>query len=105
MLTNHVLMMCFSVDLSCGDKTSQTVSYFKSADYPSTTRESTVCVLTVDLKNDVQQVLLEFTMMELSRPSEGDCENDQFIISGYNMNFKVPILCGINTGQHRKFYN
>lgn len=62
-----------------------------------------VCVLTLELKSDVQQVLLEFILMELNRPSEGDCENDQFIVSGHNINFKVPVLCGINTGQHSKF--
>lgn len=98
-----IFLVSFSVDTSCGDKTSQMVSYFKSANYPTTTREAMVCVLTLDLKNNVQQVLLEFVLMELNRPSEGDCESDQFIVSGYNINFKVPILCGINTGQHSKF--
>lgn len=92
-----------SVETSCGDKTNQMVSYFKSVNYPITTREAMICVLSLELRKNVKQVLLEFVMMELNRPTEGDCENDQFIVSGYNMNFKVPTLCGINTGQHSEY--
>ncbi|XP_013173137.1 PREDICTED: uncharacterized protein LOC106121855 [Papilio xuthus] len=36
----------------------------------------------------------------LMLPSSGTCVQDQFVISGQNANQVIPILCGINTGQH-----
>ncbi|EDV98624.1 uncharacterized protein LOC6569972 [Drosophila grimshawi] len=84
----------------CGDVTSQQTVYFESPNYPQPVREMMICVLIVNVKKGVQQLRLDFQMFELSRPSNGDCLDDQFIISGYNANFKIPMLCGINTGQH-----
>lgn len=42
---------------------------------------------------------------QLNPPIDGECVSDQFIISGQSMNSPVPIICGINSGQHsKKFY-
>ncbi|XP_064550423.1 uncharacterized protein LOC135436670 [Drosophila montana] len=84
----------------CGDVTSQQTVYFESPNYPQAVRESMICVLTINVRKGVQQLRLDFQMFELSRPTNGDCIDDQFIISGHNANFHIPILCGINTGQH-----
>ncbi|EDW49486.1 uncharacterized protein LOC6619089 [Drosophila sechellia] len=84
----------------CGDVTSQQILYFESPNYPNAVREMMICVLIINVKKGVQQLRLDFQMFELSRPSNGDCVDDQFIVSGHNTNFQIPILCGINTGQH-----
>ncbi|KAH8399483.1 hypothetical protein KR215_011695 [Drosophila sulfurigaster] len=84
----------------CGDVTSQQTVYFESPNYPQAVREMMICVLIVNVRKGVQQLRLDFQMFELSRPTNGDCIDDQFIISGHNTNFNIPILCGINTGQH-----
>ncbi|EDV48506.1 uncharacterized protein LOC6553815 [Drosophila erecta] len=84
----------------CGDVTSQQILYFESPNYPNAVREMMICVLIINVKQGVQQLRLDFQMFELSRPSNGDCVDDQFIVSGHNTNFQIPILCGINTGQH-----
>ncbi|KAL7728449.1 hypothetical protein ACLKA6_005208 [Drosophila palustris] len=84
----------------CGDVTSQQTVYFESPNYPQAVREMMICVLIVSVRNGVQQLRLDFQMFELSRPTNGDCLDDQFIISGHNANFHIPVLCGINTGQH-----
>ncbi|XP_017959057.1 uncharacterized protein LOC108653207 [Drosophila navojoa] len=84
----------------CGDVTSQQIVYFESPNYPQAVREMMICVLIINLRQGVQQLRLDFQMFELSRPTDGDCLDDQFIISGHNANFQIPILCGINTGQH-----
>ncbi|XP_034487949.1 uncharacterized protein LOC117792093 [Drosophila innubila] len=84
----------------CGDVTSQQTVYFESPNYPQPVREMMICVLIVNVRKGVQQLRLDFQMFELSRPTNGDCLDDQFIISGHNPNFRIPMLCGINTGQH-----
>lgn len=35
-------------------------------------------------------------------PTNGTCVDDEFVISGQSINQYVPIICGINTGQHSK---
>ncbi|XP_017488921.1 PREDICTED: uncharacterized protein LOC108377170 [Rhagoletis zephyria] len=84
----------------CGGTTKQSVVYFESPNYPDPVREMLICVLIINLRDNVQQLRLDFIMFELNRPTDGDCMDDQFIVSGQNINFVVPILCGINTGQH-----
>uniref|UniRef100_A0A1I8PBI4 CUB domain-containing protein n=1 Tax=Stomoxys calcitrans TaxID=35570 RepID=A0A1I8PBI4_STOCA len=84
----------------CGDNTEQSVTYFESPNYPQSYREAMICVLIVNIRKNVQQVRVDFLMFELNRPTDGNCEDDQFVVSGQNVNFAVPILCGINTGHH-----
>nr|XP_014089499.2 uncharacterized protein LOC106617050 [Bactrocera oleae] len=84
----------------CGDTTKQSVVYFESPNYPNPVREMLICVLIINLRDNVQQLRLDFIQFEINRPNDGDCLEDQFIVSGHNINFVVPILCGINTGQH-----
>ncbi|XP_039947908.1 uncharacterized protein LOC120766453 [Bactrocera tryoni] len=84
----------------CGDTTKQSVVYFESPNYPNPVREMLICVLIINLRDNVQQLRLDFIQFEINRPTDGDCVEDQFIVSGQNINFAVPILCGINTGQH-----
>ncbi|EDW83807.2 uncharacterized protein Dwil_GK13805 [Drosophila willistoni] len=84
----------------CGYTTSQQIVYFESPNYPNAVREMMICVLIINVRKGLKQLRLDFQMFELSRPTNGDCLDDQFIVSGHNTNFQIPILCGINTGQH-----
>ncbi|XP_037892572.1 uncharacterized protein LOC119639340 [Glossina fuscipes] len=84
----------------CGDTTDQPIAYFESPKYPQPVHEMLICVLIINLRKNVQQLRLDFLTFELSRPTDGDCLEDQFTISGQNINFEVPTLCGVNTGHH-----
>ncbi|XP_055371503.1 uncharacterized protein LOC129605639 [Condylostylus longicornis] len=77
-----------------------TVSYFQNIEYPQPSLESIVCTFTIALNENIQQILLEFLIFELRRPTDGNCDDDEFLVTGQNRNFIVPLLCGINTGQH-----
>ncbi|RWS04237.1 uncharacterized protein B4U79_12545, partial [Dinothrombium tinctorium] len=46
------------------------------------------------------QLRLDFIDFELNQPSNGNCESDQFVVTGQNANSIVPALCGFNSGQH-----
>ncbi|CAD6995822.1 unnamed protein product [Ceratitis capitata] len=87
----------------CGATTKQSVVYFESPNYPNPVHDMLICVLIINLRDNVQQLRLDFIMFEINRPTDGDCVDDQFVVSGQNINFVVPILCGINTGQHSKY--
>ncbi|KAM7362316.1 uncharacterized protein ACRADG_013081 [Cochliomyia hominivorax] len=94
------LGVCCIFLVGCGDTTAQSIAYFESPNYPQPVREMMICVLIINLRKNVQQLRLDFLMFELNRPTNGNCDDDQFIVSGQNINFVVPVLCGINTGQH-----
>lgn len=98
------------------------VSYFQSPNWPEASKDRIVCTLTLDLQPDVLQVLVEFLTFEVSishqkilrnsensfemplfqlkAPTDGSCDDDQFVITGQNQNSPVPTMCGINNGQH-----
>lgn len=88
------------VQMSCGGKTQQSISYFQSPSFPVPYEKQLDCNLVVDLRRDTSQVLLEFEAFELRPPLNGDCIDDRFIVTGQNVNSGVPVICGINTGQH-----
>lgn len=80
--------------------TRQNISYFKSPNYPAAHQARLVCTLTLELWPNVRQVLVELLFFELKPPVDGTCSDDQFVVTGQNVNSQVPILCGINSGQH-----
>lgn len=83
--------------------THQNVTYFESPQFPLASQSNLgSCSLTLLLARDVKQVLVDFLFFELLPPTDGDCEDDRLIIMGQAMNYDVPIICGINTGQHSK---
>jgi hypothetical protein len=66
----------------------------------SRTNEGETVVAVLKPSSDKVQMLLEFTMFDIMGPTEGECDNDTFIITGYTGRQQVPILCGENTGKH-----
>ncbi|XP_065083401.1 uncharacterized protein LOC135705554 [Ochlerotatus camptorhynchus] len=92
--------VCCVFQLGCNDQTAQNISYFQSPNYPAAMRTKLTCSFTVALRWNVRQVLLEFIFFEMGPPTEGNCLEDQLIISVQNGYLRYPILCGVNSGQH-----
>lgn len=84
--------------------THQNVTYFESPNFPLASRNNLgSCILTVLLQRNVRQVLVEFVFFELLPPTDGDCLDDRFYVSGQPASNNVPTICGIATGQHSEF--
>lgn len=102
LMLQAVDMPLLPVQLGCNDQTAQNISYFQSPNYPAALRTKLTCTFTVALRWNVRQVLLEFIFFEMGPPTEGNCLGDQLIVTVQNGYQKWPVLCGINSGQHRK---
>lgn len=94
--------ICCVFKMSCNGFTSQDVSYFESPGYPAPSLNPLSCSMAVLLKPKTQQLLLELEFFELLPPINGTCVTDKFVVLGQSINKRIPILCGINTGQHSK---
>ncbi|KAL9695523.1 hypothetical protein quinque_014808 [Culex quinquefasciatus] len=92
--------VCCVFQLGCNDQTAQNISYFQSPGYPTAVQTKLTCSLTVALRWNTRQVLLELIFFEMGPPREGNCLEDQLIVTVQNTHRKYPILCGINSGQH-----
>ncbi|XP_058448443.1 uncharacterized protein LOC131428477 [Malaya genurostris] len=92
--------VCCVFQLGCSEHTAQNISYFQSPGYPMAVQTRLACSLAVGLRWNVRQVLLEFVFFEMAPPIDGNCLDDQLIISVQNSYRKYPALCGINSGQH-----
>ncbi|XP_053699105.1 uncharacterized protein LOC128746079 [Sabethes cyaneus] len=92
--------ICCVFRLGCSEKTVQNITYFQSPNYPLAVRTRLTCTLSVGLRWNVRQVLLEFIFFEMAAPVNGNCVEDLLIISVQNSYRKYPIMCGINSGQH-----
>ncbi|XP_031766590.2 uncharacterized protein LOC113509880 [Galleria mellonella] len=92
---------CCVNEFKCDDHASALVGWFTNPGFPSPSMERLSCTITLSkASEDIKQIRLDFVNFELLPPSAGTCEEDQFIVSGQNINNVIPILCGINTGQH-----
>ncbi|KAJ0183295.1 hypothetical protein K1T71_001271 [Dendrolimus kikuchii] len=86
---------------TCEGSTSTSTSWFTNPDFPSPSTGRMLCTFTLNKATDeIKQIRLDFLSFEMLPPAAGACQQDQFVISGQNMNSIIPILCGINTGQH-----
>ncbi|CAL8082881.1 unnamed protein product [Orchesella dallaii] len=92
--------VCCVFSKSCGASTNQNCTYFTHNGYPSSYDGTGSCQLTVyKCSPDVCQIKLEFDSFNIAQPGpNGVCNNDQFIVSGSTT--AVPIVCGVNTGNH-----
>ncbi|XP_077301167.1 uncharacterized protein LOC143921689 [Arctopsyche grandis] len=93
--------VCCKFQYTCGEQTSSNCSTFTNPGFPSSTEDRLSCTLTIHKASlEVKQLRLSFVLMELQPPRNGTCVDDQFVITGQNVNNVVPIICGINNGQH-----
>ena len=97
-----ILIKLLPVQITCGAQINQEVAYFENPNYPMPFSEVLDCSGTISLMPNVEQILLEFIKLELRPPLNGDCNEDRLLISGQSINHIVPIICGINNGQHSK---
>lgn len=102
--SNCAFSINFIVKLTCNGYSDQTVVYFESPGYPSPFSSELSCSAAIVLKRATQRLLLEFEFFELLPPIDGNCATDKFVISGQNPNKHLPVLCGVNTGQHCKYF-
>ncbi|KAM3965022.1 uncharacterized protein ACR2FA_000919 [Aphomia sociella] len=92
---------CCVNQFQCDDNTDAFIGWFTNPGFPSPSTERLSCTVTLNkASEDIKQIRLDFVNFELLPPLAGTCEDDQFIVSGQNINNVIPILCGINTGQH-----
>ena len=85
--------------------TDATISYFTSPGFPSSVRESFSYSLTVEVRDDVDQLLVEFVSFELAAGPRGCRDNDfvEIIAPTYAGGILGPgnsKFCGLNTDQH-----
>ncbi|KAG6450813.1 hypothetical protein O3G_MSEX006803 [Manduca sexta] len=93
--------ICCVNQFLCDEKSAASVGWFNNPDFPSPTSERLSCAFTLEKASaNIKQLRIDFAAFELLPPTGGVCQQDQFVISGQNINNIMPILCGINTGQH-----
>ncbi|XP_053686199.1 uncharacterized protein LOC128735735 [Sabethes cyaneus] len=92
--------VCCTFVQSCGATTSQNVTYFTNAGYPTPYNGGGTCAITVvPPDNTVCQLRVDFTTLSLAQPNgDGVCSIDNVQISGGSS--AVPVICGDNNGQH-----
>ncbi|XP_045449616.1 uncharacterized protein LOC123658218 [Melitaea cinxia] len=92
---------CCVILFTCDDRSSSSTGWFTNPGFPTPTSDRLSCTFTLDKYSEqVKQIRLDFMNFEILPPTAGICEQDQFFVTGQNINSVVPILCGINTGQH-----
>ncbi|XP_047522014.1 uncharacterized protein LOC125060930 isoform X2 [Pieris napi] len=92
---------CCIVQFTCESRSASPKGWFTNREFPLPTLDRLSCTITLEKAwPEVKQLRLDFLTFELLPPNSGNCEQDQFIITGQDVNNVLPILCGINTGQH-----
>ncbi|XP_046978214.1 uncharacterized protein LOC124543928 isoform X3 [Vanessa cardui] len=92
---------CCVMQFTCDGRSSSPSVWFTNPGYPTPSPDRLSCSFTLEKYSDeVKQIRLDFKSFEILPPTAGSCEQDQFLVTGQNVNNVIPILCGINTGQH-----
>nr|XP_034829453.1 uncharacterized protein LOC117986689 [Maniola hyperantus] len=92
---------CCVTLFNCEGRSSAPIGWFNNPGYPSPSSERLSCTFTLDkFSVHIKQIRLDFIHFELLPPTAGLCEQDQFQVLGQKANNFIPILCGINSGQH-----
>ncbi|CAB3226793.1 unnamed protein product [Arctia plantaginis] len=92
---------CCVTQFQCDDRSAAQTGWFTNPSFPLPNTERLTCDIALDKSSDdIKQIRLDFNLFEILPPVNGVCQDDQFIVSGQNVNNVIPILCGINTGQH-----
>ncbi|XP_038213999.1 uncharacterized protein LOC119833864 [Zerene cesonia] len=92
---------CCIVQFGCDMESAAPSGWFTNTEFPLPNTDRLSCAVTLHKSSqDVQQIRLDFLNFEILPPTAGNCEQDQFIVTGQNVNNIIPIICGVNTGQH-----
>lgn len=93
-----------SVEISCGDFSSERFLYFRNPGFPAPYRQQRMCRVRVGKHNkSVCQYRVDLLTFDLAPPLYGNCSQDIFVVSGQNENNVVPKICGRNSGQHCEY--
>ncbi|XP_054166089.1 uncharacterized protein LOC128963602 [Oppia nitens] len=93
--------ICCFFQVTCGGTIVNNGTYFRNPNAPSPYTDSRACSVTVQrIRPDICQIRLDFLVFDLSRPREGTCDSDRFVVNGQTQNNIIPPICGYNTGQH-----
>jgi len=97
---------CCTYEYEDQSTTNETIVFFQSPMYPSTRRNSMASSLSIEIRKDVTQVLIEFEDFEMPIGTGPSCLPNDYIeiISPFSPNGVFGPgnnkLCGVNTGQH-----
>eukprot|EP00088_Acartia_fossae_P036809 TRINITY_DN379_c0_g1_i2.p1 TRINITY_DN379_c0_g1~~TRINITY_DN379_c0_g1_i2.p1 ORF type:complete len:692 (+),score=142.29 TRINITY_DN379_c0_g1_i2:51-2126(+) len=98
-------LCCCQHSFDTDASTNATISYFTSPGFPSTVRHSFSTALSLEVRDDVDQILVEFVAFELPAGPEG-CTDGDFIeviaptAAGGILGPGNSRFCGLNTDQH-----
>ncbi|RWS15546.1 uncharacterized protein B4U79_13640 [Dinothrombium tinctorium] len=93
--------VCCFYQVICGGTIAQNGTYFRNPNAPQEYNDPGACSVTIrKLSYDICQIRLDFLIMALAQPTNGNCDIDRFVINGQSQNDILPPICGINSGQH-----
>lgn len=93
--------VCCLFDVTCGQFAAERFVYFRNPNYPNTYDQSRMCRTKIGkLDKSVCQFRLDLLRFDVAKPTNGNCSNDMFVVSGQNENYIIPKICGLNDGQH-----
>ncbi|CAG0914760.1 unnamed protein product [Notodromas monacha] len=92
--------VCCVFMVKCNEAVVQNGTYFINRNYPEPDTSADVCQATIDTKENICQLRLDFIAFRLKGPEAGTCSEDRFIVSGLGASRGIPTICGMNDGQH-----
>jgi len=98
--------VCCQFVTGCQGMTDKMITYFQSPGYPRTDRTNEACSLTLNVREEVTQIRLDFVDFEMAAPLRGSCagvDNFEIINTAQPGGVLGPgnsQLCGLNSGQH-----
>eukprot|EP00092_Neocalanus_flemingeri_P006257 GFUD01006731.1.p1 GENE.GFUD01006731.1~~GFUD01006731.1.p1 ORF type:complete len:571 (+),score=86.05 GFUD01006731.1:46-1713(+) len=98
--------VCCQFVTGCQGITDKMITHFQSPGYPRTDRSNEACSLTLNVRDEVCQVRLDFIDFEMAAPQAGSCsgvDNFEIINTAQPGGVFGPgqsKLCGLNKGQH-----
>jgi len=96
---------CCKYEYKSDASTGAAISYFVSPDFPKSTKSAFSTSLTLQIREDVDQILVEFVVFEMASGYSG-CSSDDFIeviaptTAGGILGDGNNRFCGYNTDQH-----
>ena len=98
--------VCCELVSRCQSNTDDMISYFKNPGFPQSDFSNNICQLTLNVREEVCQIRLDFNTFEMGSPVDGRCDDVDHLeivntalpdgVMGKDLN----LLCGLNTGQH-----
>eukprot|EP00092_Neocalanus_flemingeri_P060349 GFUD01072317.1.p1 GENE.GFUD01072317.1~~GFUD01072317.1.p1 ORF type:complete len:571 (-),score=91.33 GFUD01072317.1:47-1714(-) len=98
--------VCCQFVIGCQGITDKMITHFQSPGYPRTDRSNEACSLTLNVRDEVCQVRLDFIDFEMAAPVAGSCsgvDNFEIINTAQPGGVFGPgqsKMCGLNKGQH-----